>query len=232
MRNLQERGSYLNDQANLNKNISYVLFSVAAIGIVISFILINFYLIIPSIISLVVGGYFFNLSIPYDKGIEGEKITEEHLQQLPDSYSLINDVNLEDSFGNIDHIVLGQNGIFVIETKNHEGKIRYEGDNWFQFKEEWKIPEEHEMKSPSKQVKRNAAILRNYISENDIFKNSKRLWVEGIVVFTHNNVRIKGKNSTVPILKVHDLPNYIRNKRSNDNFSHQDLDKLAEILMR
>jgi hypothetical protein len=39
------------------------------------------------------------------------------LSALDDNYVLINDAMFSDGYGNIDHIVLAPNGIFVIETK-------------------------------------------------------------------------------------------------------------------
>jgi hypothetical protein len=40
---------------------------------------------------------------------------------------VINDINVEDKF-NIDHLVIGPTGVFVIETKNHKGVITNIGD--------------------------------------------------------------------------------------------------------
>ena len=39
---------------------------------------------------------------------------------------------LPESYGNIDHIILGSNGIFVIESKNYDGKIICNGDRMAQ----------------------------------------------------------------------------------------------------
>jgi hypothetical protein len=40
---------------------------------------------------------------------------------LSDDYYLLNDLYLRDGGGDIDHIVLGPNGVFVLETKNWSG---------------------------------------------------------------------------------------------------------------
>ena len=162
----------------------------------------------------------------------GEQVVVESLQSLSDSYSLINNVNLPNSYGDIDHVVLGSNGIFIIETKNFEGEIRCEGDKWYQYKDIWKIPEEHEIKSPSNQVKRNALRLKQYIKSKNIFSKSLRLWVEGIVVFSHDNVTLRCDNPTVPILSKLQLSDYIQNKESMIKFSSQELEKVAKILLK
>ena len=232
MKNLQETGTYLEEKAKLHRNISLIFFVIGGLGLFVSYLITNFTLVFFFIISLSVGGIFLKFYLNYSSGLQGEQITIEALQNLPDSYYLINDVNLPNGYGNIDHVVLGSNGIFIIETKNFEGEIRCEGNNWYQYKPEWKIPEEHEIKSPSKQVKGNALKLKQYIESKNIFGKSLRLWVEGIVVFTHDNVILHCDNPTVPVFKVNQLCHYVRNKESKVKFSSQELEKVAKILLR
>ena len=64
----------------------------------------DFLLLFVFIILLSIGNISVKSYLNYDKGLQGEKITTEKLQNLPDSYSLINDVNLPNNYGNIDHI--------------------------------------------------------------------------------------------------------------------------------
>ena len=239
MKNLKERGTYLEEKINLNIIIATMLGGIGVLGLLRAFSNIIDYgfflagiLILISSISLYIGRIFLNRHLNYEKGMRGEQITIKALQNLPDSYCLINDVNIPNSYGNIDHIVLGKNGIFIIETKNFEGEIRCEGDIWYQYKDTWKIPEEYEIKSPSKQVKGNALKLKQYIDSKNIFNKSLKVWVEGIVVFTHDNVFLHCDTSTVPVFEVHELCDYIRNKESRFKFSSQELEKVARILLR
>lgn len=185
-----------------------------------------------SILFIGISIYFCIKRSHYKSGYSGEQIVIEALQNLPDLYSLINDVNLPNGYGNIDHVVLGSNGIFIIETKNFEGEIRCEGDIWYQFKDTWKILEEYEIKSPSKQVKGNALKLKQYIESKNIFGKSLRLWVEGIVVFTYDDVILRCDNPTVPVFKVNQLCHYIQSKESKIKFSSQEIEKVAKILLR
>lgn len=60
------------------------------------------------------------------KGKEGERIVKSILKKLPsDKYLSLYDVLIETPIGTsqIDHIVISNYGIFVIETKNYYGKI-------------------------------------------------------------------------------------------------------------
>jgi hypothetical protein len=74
-----------------------------------------------SIIALVIALVYLSRKSSGKKGIAGEKEVTMALQELDNSYYLLNDVVLYPKHGNIDHIVLGQNGIFAIETKNYKG---------------------------------------------------------------------------------------------------------------
>jgi hypothetical protein len=67
----------------------------------------------------------------YRGGWQGEKEVATLLSStLSDDYYLLNDLYLQDGGGDIDHIVLGPNGIFVLETKNWKGSIFCNGDEW------------------------------------------------------------------------------------------------------
>ena len=63
--------------------------------------------------------------IAVEKGIEGEKIVKKLLKKLPKEYIVLNNllINYRDRASQIDHIILSNKGIFVIETKNYSGKI-------------------------------------------------------------------------------------------------------------
>ncbi|MBE1426516.1 hypothetical protein H4684_003182 [Desulfomicrobium macestii] len=61
-----------------------------------------------------------------DTGAKAEQAVAEALQELPDDYYVFHD--LEFPGFNIDHVVLGPNGIFLVETKSQKGNITQEND--------------------------------------------------------------------------------------------------------
>ena len=71
------------------------------------------------------------------KGDYGELRVSHVLSQLPDGYHVFNDVYLESGgySSQIDHVVISQFGIFVIETKNYSGAIYGNEDSkqWTQY---------------------------------------------------------------------------------------------------
>lgn len=65
--------------------------------------------------------------VPKWKGKAGEKLVKRILGELnPTSYYVLHDVTVHTEYGDttqIDHIVIAETGVFVIETKNYEGWI-------------------------------------------------------------------------------------------------------------
>lgn len=73
--------------------------------------------------------------MPTRRGKAGENKVARILKKLPsEKYRVINDILIKNHFGTtqIDHVVLSEYGIFVIETKNYSGWI-YGGE----YSEEW-----------------------------------------------------------------------------------------------
>lgn len=158
----------------------------------------------------------------YKHGLEGENhVTKTLSSTLNDEYYLINDVWLPDGKkGNIDHIVLGPTGIFAVETKNQTGKIECNGDVWNGVIG----------RNPSKQARDNAFRVHDAIASSEIFK-SRKLWVQGVVVFANKDVDLDVQNPhKVDILKSDGLVNYILAKESN--LSSQEIELVGKEILK
>lgn len=59
------------------------------------------------------------------KGATGEAVVGIILGDLPDDYRVVND--LATPSGNLDHVVVGPTGVFIIETKNWRGVVAADG---------------------------------------------------------------------------------------------------------
>ena len=79
--------------------------------------------IIIVVIDLIVFGAIRNT--PEHKGKEGELHVHNILAQLPEGYTILDDVMLKTDNGTtqIDHVVVSRYGVFAIETKNYRGDI-------------------------------------------------------------------------------------------------------------
>jgi len=156
-------------------------------------------------LGLLIAGWYYFLLLQYRNyraGMIGEqKVTRTLSAALSDEYSIFIDVKLESMVsGNIDHIVVGPTGIFVIETKNYKGKISYYGDNW----------EGVGRRSPSRQARINAMRIKKVLASSSCLK-SKPFWIQGIVVLADNRSEITEKRPPeyVKVTKIDGLADCI-----------------------
>jgi hypothetical protein len=58
-------------------------------------------------------------------GVDGENVAKRAIKKLPDSYHVFRNLHLEHEGKEceIDFLVVGNNGIFAVEVKNHNGRI-------------------------------------------------------------------------------------------------------------
>lgn len=58
-------------------------------------------------------------------GLQGEDAVAQALSGFPDDFHVIHDITTQ--FGNIDHVVVGPTGVFVIDAKNWRGHVAADG---------------------------------------------------------------------------------------------------------
>lgn len=167
----------------------------------------------------------------FNKGRYGEDIIPYSLNDLDDSHYLINDVTLPSAYGNIDHILLMPKGIFAIEAKHWEGEIICQGDDWKRrYHKGLFTTKDYPMGSPSRQIKRNAFDLSKLI-ESELFHNTFKVWVNGLLVFTNDNINLQLQEPTVTVLRVGELYSYITNYRQVHNLSKRDLESIGKFII-
>jgi hypothetical protein len=194
------------------------------IGAIVGLIGIIGFIVTPlSIIILLIGTgllfYGYNKGKSWNKGIKRESIVAEHLNQLPKDYFIFNDVKFPGSYGNLDHIVIGPNGIYVIETKNYSGFFIVRGKEWF-YKSGKYTEKAHSQ--PGKQVMANAMSLRKFLIDNGV--NMEGVWVNSIVTLLNNNFKIEQKPRHYNVLFPSTIPQFILNSNRN-----VDVDFLKEV---
>ena len=235
MRKMKGSGNYLRNQVrkNLAKAVGclllfFLIFSAISLQVLFTLNLTILEVIVfaISLVSLAAFCYFLRKYQIYGGGWEGEKQVIKLLgSKLSDDHILLNDLYLRGGGGDIDHVVLGPNGIFVLETKNWNGTITCNGDLWQrEGKQNFKG-------SPSRQVKRNASTIRHIIDSSQTFRPLD-IFVEGIVVFTNNHATLHLNNPTVAIVTLPQLPNQITNYRSSSNYSQQQLEAIGKEILK
>jgi len=63
--------------------------------------------------------------LAWRKGAVGEALVAAALQVLPDDFVVVNDVSK--TLSNIDHVVVGPSGVFVVDAKNWTGTVEADG---------------------------------------------------------------------------------------------------------
>lgn len=93
---------------------SFLLKKISVLSIVLYLVILGTFFVVAK---------FFPGSNRYYSGWSGEKEIEEKLKELPEDYSLFIDLHLPGRKDNVDFIVTGQTGIFVVEAKKFKGQI-------------------------------------------------------------------------------------------------------------
>ena len=141
---------------------------------------------------------FFIKKTYLDKGKLGEKSVAKKLKKLDKhKYKVINDVILKTSRGTsqIDHLVVSNYGIFVIETKNYQGWIvgSENTDNWQQII----YNKKNYFRNP---IKQNYGHIKAI--EENLKLNNKIKYISIIVFMNGCDLKV---NTTTPVLYEHDL---------------------------
>lgn len=138
----------------------------------------------------------------YGSGVVAEELTGAKLTTLGDNYGIIHDVSKGKKKGNVDHIVVGPTGVFVIETKaNTKDEIFYYYANIRRLtKFGYKF---------TKQAAENALWVHNCIKE---FLGID-IWVYGIVArpFKNNQVIKSFCKNNVCVVDGDEVCGYIKN---------------------
>lgn len=160
------------------------------------------------------------------RGKEGEWKTTEILQQLGENYRILNDIMLPSDDGGttqIDHIVVSEFGIFVIETKNYSGWIFCNAKSrvWTQtLCGKGRTSEKHTFQNPIHQNYRHICVLAENLGiSKEYFKS--------IVVFA-GNATFK---TDIPegVIFIHQLEGYIKSF-SRPIIKLKQLDEIASVI--
>lgn len=125
--------------------------------------------------------YLWQPLYTWKEGLEGEEfVVRNLLRRLNDDYALFSDILLKDGKrGNIDHIIAGPTGIFVIETKNNKGRIVFDSSGWKGI-----------IGDPIQQLFRNTLRVKDVLKRSVVF-NDRELHVNAILVFSNPKIKLK-----------------------------------------
>lgn len=134
-------------------------------------------------------------------GLEGEDRALEVLRNLPATYSIFPDIQIvvDGRTSQLDTIVVGPTGIFVVEVKNHAGVITGHTN------EQQLLQIKHDgykktIYNPVKQVATHTYRLHRYLYQHGV-----DFWIQGTVYFANGAAKIDVANhSSTPIFSVNE----------------------------
>lgn len=167
----------------------------------------------------------WRIFLPRLKGSVGEFKINTKLQFLNEEYDCLSDITIRNSKGStsqIDHIVISEYGIFVIETKNYKGWIfgNENAENWTQVNYQKK----NTFRNPIKQNWSHIYALKDLLSE---YPHAQYF---PIVVFS-GSATLKSIESTVPVIYNTQLIRTIKSLSNERCFSSDEVERIKQIIL-
>jgi|GEM_PF-394235 len=167
-----------------------------------------------------------------ESGKEGEANVRYHLKWL-DGYKVLNNVRLPNPLEpqEFDHIVIGPNGVFHLETKNYGGEygakiiINKEGD--------WSISQNgysRGIENPLFQVRRHEKVLKEFLGKEFPQMN---IPIKEIVVLSNEKTILEGQeNSPITVLKVERLNDFIMGYKADTTIDEKMMELIYDKIVR
>lgn len=169
-------------------------------------------------------------------GVAGEKATLEILQKLPKNYTVITNpvIYNRGKVNELDFVVVGKNGVFIIEAKNYRGILsgKTSQQEWKQTKhgKNNKVYEKN-FKNPVKQAHRQGRRMLEVFSDLDVTAD-----VYPIVYFVDSKSVLKITNDAdtdVAIInKENTLLNYIVKAEGRNTVSSSEYNKILRFFKK
>lgn len=133
---------------------------------------------------------------------------------------VLNNPQLIDEPQEFDHIVIGYQGVFNIETKNYSGKLIVDKNgNWIREKDGKQVGE----RNPLQQVRRHEAVLKSIVGDN--------VPVTSVLVMAHPTTIIEGvENCVIPLVKSDLLGEYITNYQSSRTLTADEMNEVRDLI--
>lgn len=157
----------------------------------------------------------------WQRGADGESVVGKLIAKFPDTYYVINDINT--GAGNLDHVVVGPTGVFVLDAKNWRGMVQADGTG------ELLLNGRRTDKAYIRQFEGRLMGMRARVCElspgtDDFFR--------GVFVFTAASVdRIWGKTRQIHCMKEDQLWGYIVENKREKTLTKEAVGKIAQAFL-
>ncbi|PKM82662.1 MAG: hypothetical protein CVU89_03955 [Firmicutes bacterium HGW-Firmicutes-14] len=171
-----------------------------------------------------------------------EKVSRILAEKLPDDYVVLNSPRIyyHGATIDIDHIVIGPNGVFVIETKNMQGLIM--GGlmgNWVQERKRTGKNRKVKIGNPANQVNQYGKIVRSYLGSRFSYETGSKINIKvyPVVVFVNEDIDLSqivhtkpGYVGRVKVLTIDELIDFIE-RREGGSYSPEEISMFAELVV-
>ena len=181
-------------------------------------------IIVILIIIFVVIIKLINFRSPDEIGSAGEHRVKHFLRSLGSEYILLHDLLIQNSDGSssqIDHLIISEYGIFVIETKNYTGWIfgNEKAEKWKQVI----YNDTYYFRNPIKQNWSHIYALKA------LLKDFHNIYYYPIVVFS-GDAELMNINSSVPVIYTNSLKELIKYYSTEKLLSIDEVQQIKDIL--
>jgi len=151
---------------------------------------------------------------------------------LPKQWVVINDLVLEperEEFVQIDHVVIGTSGVYLIETKNWDGAFKAYKDNWQRKQGSGWV----RCESPTRQNQRHLRLFEKWVESTlpGLFPSQAEEWLFPVVVFMKASW-LRTKDCSMPVVRGGlELVGYIRSRAKKSVLNAEQIEALCHALV-
>ncbi|MEW6110108.1 MAG: nuclease-related domain-containing protein [Nitrospirota bacterium] len=161
-----------------------------------------------------------NERLNFRKGATGEAIIGFVLDNFPDEFRVIHD--LTTPYGNVDHVVIGPTGAYIIDTKNWKGVVAADGNGELLLN--GKPTQKPEIKNLSRRVMS--------IKEKLNVLSSLNPYVHGVFAFPSAYIEAKwGTTGYIHCVKDEQLYDYIVENNKGKKLSKKEIETLSQAFL-
>ena len=153
---------------------------------------------------------------------QGERQVSEVLKKIK-GYKLLNNILIknQDKTTQIDHILIGKKGIFVIETKDFSGIITGE-----EYSKEWVQILNGNANNFYNPIRQNYGHIK---SIENLLK-MKNICIS-VIVFT-NKSKFKEVDTETPVIQLKELKRFIRKYSSNISINKEEIEEIYNLIKK
>jgi len=192
----------------------------------------SFIIPILIVLNIVFNVYFYKYLKIKLYGIKGEYKVFKQLKIIKKSgYKIFQNVHLKNKKvkAQLDFIIVGKTGIFVIEVKNQRGIITGDIESKYLTKiKRSKSGNEYNKKiyNPIKQVNTHIYKLSKLFKENGV-----NIWIRGAVLFTNKDSIVKVNSNEILMIQSENCDELINAIENNDIIlSDSDIERISKII--